>query len=210
MVQAVQQFFAQCLPLNKALYGPVTLLQHDLAFVNCQFLPQEGVISHSSGLTCSFFEPSEQKFWHFCRELIRMKLMHRLHQKHPKWQGVLHLGIKPTTALFRSLPVDSPIRNALIRLLTDAHATPYRAHKMNLQPTGHCPYCLHEIGDLQHILWHCPRFEPMRDEWPAAMRERSGWPPCSVNALICTSEVSASDIAAWSQYQAFAAQLLNF
>ena len=210
LVQAVQRFFDECMPLNKALYGPVTLLQHDLTFLDCQFFPQEGVITHFSGLTCSLLEPSKQKFGHFCRELIRIKLTHRLHQKHPKWQGILQLEIKPTTALLRSLPVDSPVRNALIRLLTDAHATPYRAYKMNLQPTGHCPYCLHEVGDLQHILWHCVRFQPMREAWPDAMRERRNWPPCAINALICTSGLSASDIAHWGQFQSCAAQLLNF
>ena len=154
MVQNVQHFFRECLPLNKALYGPVTLLQHDLAFLDCQFFPQEGVITHSSGLTFSLYKPSKQKNAHCCRELIRIKLTHRLHQKHPTWEGILNLEIMPTTALLRSLPADAPVRNALVRLLTDAHATPHRAYKMNLQPTGHCPYCLHEVGDLEHILAH--------------------------------------------------------
>ena len=81
---------------------------------------------------------------------------------------------------------------------------------MNLQPTGHCPYRLREVGDLQPILWYCPRFAPMREDWPQALRARSDWPPCGTNALICTSAVSASDRAQWSNFQALAAQLLNF
>ena len=50
----------------------------------------------------------------------------------------------------------------------------------------------------------------MREDWPEALRARSDWPPSAINALICTSAVSASDRAQWSNFQALAAQLLNF
>ena len=75
-------------------------------------------------------------------------------------------------------------------MLTDAHATPYRLCQMGIKATPHCQYCLHEEGNIKHVIWDCPRFAELRRSWPQELLDRQYWPECSKSALICFASAS--------------------
>ena len=116
--------------------------------------------------------------------------------------------MQATTKLLRSLEPSSPLRNPVIRMLSDAHATPYRLFQMGIKATPHCQYCLHEEGNIKHIIWDCPRFAGLRRSWPQDLLDRNQWPECSKSALICSSLLPESTRSQWHQLQLLVAQLL--
>ena len=75
-------------------------------------------------------------------------------------------------------------------------------------PTPHCKFCFHEKADFQHILWHCPRFQNIRENWPVAMLLRTNWPACAETALIFTKDMDSNLKGSWKIFQKFAAELL--
>ena len=105
-------------------------------------------------------------------------------------------------------PPDSPLRVPVIRMLADAHATPHELNKMGIFSTPHCNFCYHERADFQHLLWHCPRFRNLRDNWPVAMLMRKNWPACAETALIFTKDMDQTLKGTWKNFQKFAAELL--
>ena len=135
-------------------------------------------------------------------------MMATLDEKHAKWNGVSNADIDATTKLLRGLELDSPTRVPLIRLLSDAHATPHRLHKMGIIATPHCPYCLSDNADISHVVWQCPRFQVLRQDWPANMFHRDAWSPCSSNSMICTTDLAPSEKLRWPEYQQHIAKLL--
>ena len=209
--QLLPQFF-QCLensmPLSSALFGPITILQKDLAWLDCQLYARDAVLTHPVYGSISMQEPDKGKFEHFVRMLLRQKLAGQLEQKHFKWKGIASFEIDTTTAFLRSLQPDSPLRVPVIRMLADAHATPHKLNKMGIFPTPHCKFCFHERADFQHILWHCPRFKNLRDGWPTVMLLRTNWPACAETALIFTKEMDQNLKGQWKNFQKFAAELL--
>ena len=74
--------------------------------------------------------------------------------------------------------------------------------------TPDCKFCFHERADLQHILWHCPRFRNIRDNWPSALLPRTKWPACAETALIFTKEMDKNLKRQWKGFQKYAAELL--
>ena len=202
------QCFENSVPLNSALFGPITILQKDLAWLNCQLHARDGVLVHPVYGSISMQEADKGKFEHFIRMLSRQKLAEQLEQKHVKWQGVSKLDLNTTTALVRNLQPDSPLRVPLLRMFAEAHATPYKLSKMGIFPTPHCKFCFHERADVQHILWHCPRFQQLREGWPIDMLLRTNWPACAETALIYTKEMDDSLKGSWKSFQKFAAELL--
>ena len=205
------QFF-QCwensMPLNSALFGPITILQKDLAWLNCQVHARDAILEHPVCGKNSIQEPNKGKFEHFVRTLLRQTLAEQLEQKHTKWTVLTKVDIEVTTAFVKSLQSDSLLRVPMIRMLADAHATPHKLHKMGIFPTPHCKFCFHERADFQHILWHCPRFQNIRDEWPSAMLLRPNWPACAETARIFTKDMDSSLKGKWKSLQKFAAELL--
>ena len=123
------QLVTDASPSKPLLYGPVNIFQRDL---------------------------EKKLFEHKLREMLRHKMMTVLNEKHDKWNGVSDADIEATTKLLRELEPDSPIRVPLIRLMSDAHATPHRPYKMGVIATPHCPYCLCGDADITHIVWDCP------------------------------------------------------
>ena len=99
-----------------------------------------------------------------------------LEAKHARWQGVSKTDFKVTTALVRSMDSPQYGRTALMRLLSNAHATPHRLYRQNIVPTPACRYCSCPDADVEHIAYHCPRFEFLRKDWPAVLSEYSSWP----------------------------------
>ena len=200
--------FENSMPLNSALFGPVTVLQKDLAWLNCRLHARDAVLVHPVYGSISMHEADKGKFEHFIRLLLRQKLAEQLEQKHVKWQGVSKLDLDTTTALVRNLQPDSPLRVPMLRMFAEAHATPYKLNKMGIFPTPHCKFCFHERADIQHILWHCPRFQHLRENWPTAMLLRTKWPACAETALIYTKDMDGSLKGSWKTFQKFAAELL--
>ena len=144
----------------------------------------------------------------FLRGMIRCRMMANLNEKHGKWNGVSHADIEATTKLLRGLEPDSPIRVPLIRLLSDAHATPHQLHKRGIIATPHCPYCLCDNADISHVVWQCPRFQMLRQDWPENLLHRAEWSPCSSNSMICTTDLAPSEKLRWPEYQQHVAKLL--
>ena len=200
--------FCQCWetssPLNCALFGPITILQKDLAWINCQLTIRDAITLGRISMT----EPNKGKFEHFIRALLRNKLAEQLEQKHEKWSRVIRVDIDTTTCLVRKLQPDSPSRVPLIRTFADARATPHKLHKMGIFPTPHCKFCFHERADLQHILWHCSRFQNVRENWPSALLLRTNWLACAETALIFTPDMPIHLKGQWKSFQTFAAELL--
>ena len=203
------QFLDRCLPVYKNLLGPVTLLQHDIQELDCQLQLPDFILNTKDGQQISLQDTDKQKFSHFMRDLVRKTLARKLLAKHEKWTGVLRCDINITTKLLRQMKPDNPYRNALVRLLTDAHNTPYRVYQMHKSHSPHCYHCLHEKGDIQHLLWSCPRFQDMRADWPVALQQREQWSPCALNFMIYSAEMPASLKGQWPHLQLLVTQLIN-
>ena len=57
-------------------------------------------------------------------------------------------------------------------------------------------------------MWQCPRFQVLRQDWPAKMFHRDAWSPCSSNSMICTTDLAPSEKLRWLEYQQHVAKLL--
>ena len=202
------QSLIDALPIKPLLYGPVNIFQKDIEWLGCTFLTDDGELSHPTLGKLSLLEPDKKMLEHKLREMIRHKLMNVLSRKHDKWNGVTDADMEATTKLLRELDPDSPIRVPLIRLLSDAHATPHRLHKMGVIATPHCPYCLCADADITHIVWDCPRFQAMRHDWPQEMIQRAGWQTCCSHAMICTKAIDFAQKHRWPEYQLHVSKLL--
>ena len=97
----------------------------------------------------------------------------------------------------------------MIRLLSDAHATPFRLSKMGIRNTAHCPFCLAEHGHIKHVIWHCPRFSGLREHWPEPLLQRHHWHECSLNAMVCTRDLPENIRNKWHSFQILVSQLLT-
>ena len=208
LTQQVQDIARHAEPSSRSLYGPFTILQQDVSWLGCEIDVSEALLKHRDVGQISFYEPDHRKFAHFVRQLIRQRHFSALEAKHGKWQGAGQTDIEATTKLLRSLEPSCPYKNPLIRLLSDAHATPYRLHKMNIKQTPHCQFCLHEEGTIEHSTWNCPRFANLRLQWPSELLNRDHWPECSSHAMICTDHLPAATRESWPQLQLHVAQLL--
>ena len=210
IIPEIISLFQHGVPSGRRLYGAVTLLQQDLAWLNCTFDPTTGVITHEfSECSTSLFSNNKEQFAHSIRDLLRQKISRQLQEKHEKWSGVSQINLKATTKLLRSLKPDNHIRVPLIRLLTDAHATEDRVSKAGITITEHCRFCLSEQSSIEHVLWECPRFDVWRQDWPAEMLHRCGWPRCSTHALICSHSLPVHTQVKWAKFQMHATQLLS-
>ena len=83
-----------------------------------------------------------------------------------------------------------PLRVPLIRVLSDAHTTQHRLHKMG----GHCYTSLSTLFykdvHVMHIIWDCPRFDELPRDWPDALLKHDSWPNSALNSVICTQKLS--------------------
>ena len=190
------------------LIGPLTVLQKDLEWLNCRFVPDADAICNDNNECVLFTEPDKKKFEHFIREQIRKHFYQYLEHKHSKWQGVAETDLHATTKLLRGLEPSSSYRNPIIRLLSDAHATSHRLCLMRIQAMPHCKYCLGDDSSISHVIWDCPRFAELRKVWPSELCNRIHWPPCAKNAMICTTAMPTALRNDWHKYQLLVAQLL--
>ena len=196
-------------PCKHSLFGPVTLLLADVSWLGCGINTKDGIIIRQDQTHLPFKSLDKKEFLHEIRQLIRNKLLSDLSSKHPKWDGVQNANLDITCKLLRKMDTSCTYRVPLIRLLTDAHATPDRLFKMGIKTTPHCPYCLHEHGDIEHIVWDCPRFRMLRADWDPALLDRSSWPACAKHALIFTDDMNASIKDNWHVFQIQVSQLLS-
>ena len=210
LIPQIASLFDNGIMPGRRQYGTVTLLQQDLAWLECALDPRTGILAHQfSDCSISLFESNKEQFAHHIRYLIRQKLAKQLQQKHDKWDGISHINMEATTKLIRGMKPDNQLRVPLIRLLTDAHATEDRVNKAGIIPTEHCRFCLTEQSSIEHVLWECPRLQVWRRDWPAEMLDRSQWPRCATHALVCSSTLPRHVQAGWAAVQAQATQLLS-
>ena len=191
-------------------YGLITILHKDLEWLGLGLRP-EGfeILSITDEIVFSLLEKNKPLFQHQVREVIRQKLLLGLQDRLPKWYGVTHVDLHHTTALFRKLNEQHPYRPALARCLTDAHCTPFRLYKMQLQSTPACPFCNAEVCDTSHIIWNCPKFDHVREGWPRHRWNNFFWPKYARSMLICDARLPEATKIVWSQIQAAVAQLLT-
>ena len=208
IIADVKHLIQNGIPLNQRLFGPVTILQKDIDWLDCHFEPEQGILTHADGQICSFQEPNKGKFEHFIRNLIRIKLAKQLQQKHERWDGIERADFKTTTAFVRTMAPSCPLKVPLVRLFSNAHATPYRLYQMGVFPTPHCRFCFHERADEEHVIWHCPRFSRVRQEWPEVLQQSSHWPNCARHAMIFTSCMDQTLKPQWASFQKLVAELL--
>ena len=204
----LREILQHSIPLNQRLYGPITILQKDLAWLNCTLQPDTGVIAHDQLGSISFHEPNKRKFEHFIRSIIRHQLALQLQQKHPRWDGVQRLDIVTTSGLIRNMDAACPLKVPLYRLFSNAHATPYRLFKMGIFATPHCKFCFHEKADEHHIIWDCPRFSPLRQQWPDELMQHQNWPACATTAMVYTLDMDPQLKSKWHSFQRLVAELL--
>ena len=170
--------------------GPLNLLSYDIEWLNCDFnLEDLTILSKKDGTCISLREHNKSKFQHFLREQIRGVFLAKLQQKHERWEGVLEADIPATTALFRKMHPQTYGRTALMRLLSNAHATPHRLHKQNIVATPACSFCGCTDADVLHIAFHCPRFQFIRDDWADITHTWQGWPSCAKICLVATTSM---------------------
>ena len=208
LAQQLKDMLEQSVTPKHDLLGPLTLFQRDIAWLDCRFVPTADALCTSENECILFTEPDKQKFEHFIREQIRRHFYRYLEQKHTKWHGVAQAGLIATTKLLRGLEPSSPYRNPIIRLLSDAHATTHRLCQMQIKATPHCQFCLMEDSTVQHIMWECPRFAELRKSWPVELCNRTNWPSCARNAMICTTDMPVALRNDWHKLQLLVAQLL--
>ena len=200
--------YNDALPIKQYLYGPINIFQKDIEWIGCTFLPCAGIIQHPTLGQVSLFDPDKSNFEHHIPSILRAKLAANLEAKHVKWQGISDIDIDASTSLLREMEPSCPIRVPLIRLLSDAHATQHRLHKMGVVATPHCPLCLHEDAHIMHIIWDCPRFDELRRDWPPALCKKVNWPNCALNSLICTQKLPLDIRKSWPLFQQYVAKLL--
>ena len=167
--------------------GPLNLLSQDIEWIQCDFdLETLRIISRQNGKSIQLSETNKDKFQHFIREQIRIVFAKRLQLKHNRWNGVEEIDLAATTALFRKMHPQAFGRTALMRLLSNAHATPHRLHKQNIVATPACNFCGCEDADVLHIAYHCPKFQFVRDAWSPLTHTWPGWPSCAQHCLVAT------------------------
>ena len=194
--------------LNK---GPVSLLQQDLSWLGCSFDPNTGVITQiNTDLSINLNDASKGSFQHGLREMIRHKLLHNLQKKHPRWCGVDKADVARTSALVRKMAPTQYGRTALMRVLSNAHATPHHLWRQGVLATPACPYCSCEDADIHHYIYSCPRFLFLRQEWPEfILTTYNAWPACAQHCMIATKDLPREILQKWSQVQTAVAHLLE-
>ena len=110
IIADVKHLIQNGIPLNQRLFGPVTILQKDIDWLDCHLEPEQGILTHADGQICSFQEPNKGKFEHFIRSLIRIKLAKQLQQKHERWDGIERADFNTTTALVRTMAPSCPLK----------------------------------------------------------------------------------------------------
>ena len=190
--------------------GPLNLLSHDIDWLQCDFdLESLRLVSRQNGCAIQFSEPNKDRFQHFIREQIRRVFAQRLQLKHNRWNGIEEVDLAATTALFRKMRPQAFGRTALMRLLSNAHATPHRLSKQDIVATPACNFCGCEDADVLHIAYHCPRFQFLRDEWSPLTHTWSGWPPCAQHCLVATNAMPAHLRKHWHIVQLDVARLFG-
>ena len=107
------------------------------------------------------------------------------------------------------MPTTQYGRTALMRLLTNAPATPHRLFRQNIVSTPACRYCSCADADVDHIANECPRFNFLRDERPDLFKERASCPPCSRSCLVATSDLPPLTLNSWGTVQKCVAELFE-
>ena len=167
--------------------GPLNLL-HDINWIKCG-VDLENLKRMSRKMAPPFYSPNpiRTSFNIFIREQLRHVFAERLQLKHARWDGMQDAVISATTALFRKMHPQAYGRTALMRLLSNAHATPHRLHKQDIVSTPACNFCGCGDADILHIAFHCPRFQFIRDEWSPLTLTWPGWPACAQHCLVATT-----------------------
>ena len=190
--------------------GPLTLLVEDFGWLGCEFDPATGVLKQTqTGMQATFSEPDKYVFQHQVREMIRHVLLRQLESKHSRWDGVAQADLKRTTALVRKMDPTQPGRTALMRVLSNARAVPHHLFKQGVLSTPACPYCACEDADVHHIMFHCPRFCFLREDWPEYMFHFADWPSCAQRCLIATKTLPPHVLNNWSTVQMHISYLLE-
>ena len=190
--------------------GPLNLLSHDIDWIQCDFnLNNLTIVSRHNGGVIQFLEPNKDKFQHFIRKQIWYVFAARLQQKHTRWDGVKEVDLAATTALFRKMHPQAFGRTALMRLLSNAHATPHRLHKQDVVATPACNFCGCEDADVIHIAFHCPRFQFLREEWSPFTHTWAGWPACAQHCLVATTALPEHIRKNWATVQLDIARLFE-
>ena len=196
--------------LTRGLSLFCSMLQQDLKWLGCEFDPHDGTIKQdSTDIVTSLACASKTHFQHDLRCMIRAKLLQDLAGKHPRWSGVEQADVPKTTALVRKMEPTQFGRTALMRDLSNAHATPHHLWRQGILSTPACPYCSCEDADVHHIISTCPRFFFLRQEWPEIMRGFETWPPCSQHCLIASAALPSSVLQKWADIQLQVAKLLE-
>ena len=100
-------------------------------------------------------------------------------------------------------------RTALMRLLSNAHASPYRLFKQNVIATPACGFCSCQEADVLHIAYHCPRFDFLRTEWCDETKTWATWPPCAQQCLIACETMPPQVLQNWHKVQEDVAKLFE-
>ena len=138
---------------------------------------------------------------HFIREQIRYVFAECLQQKHARWDGMQHADISATIALFLKMHPQAYGRTALMRLLSNAHATPHGLRKQDIVSTPACN-CGCEDADVIHIAF-CPGFQFIRDEWSPLTLAWPSWPACAQHCLGATTTLPAHLRSVFETWMAF-------
>ena len=208
--QWVRQHWATASRRKAVGKGPLNLLYNDLQYLQCTLnLDHLSIVKNSTNEAISLLEPNKKKFQHFVRERIREVFAARLQSKHARWDGISKIDLSKTTQLFRSMHPQAYGRTALMRMLTNSHATPYRLFKQNIVPTPACPYCSCESADILHIAYQCPRMQYVRDTWDEVTHTWAAWPACAQHCLVACTDMPQHVLHKWHIIQNDVAKLLE-
>ena len=219
---AAQVAYALGLPSlsRKKAAGPIALLCDDLQRLGLQLLPDGCTVTDEVGRFVFKFDTIPKgELQHLIRDKKRTCVIREFAKQSAKWKGIERVNIKATASIARQQydihtgqgpsVHERHTLTSVCRTITNAHPTPYRLHIMHLAETPHCRLCDHDCGDASHLMWHCPFFSAIRQQWPQFMHERSAWPPCALHFLVCTTDMPTRLQTLWPRVQMFASQVIS-
>lgn len=122
---------------------------------------------------------------HIIRNSYRQFYLNKASQRRQDCSGPLYtIDITLTRAFYLSLM--HPIHQSLLRhVLTGSLDHAHRLYKSNLVSSPICPHCNSQNETAEHIFWHCPRWNSIRQGYPILFRLLSlvgtQWPKCFLN-----------------------------
>eukprot|EP00971_Amphidinium_carterae_P135172 2679257-Amphidinium_carterae.1 len=197
--EALQRWEPQ--PDNAVPRGPMEVWRRMLAELRLRVSTTTWIMTHDD----LAFEPiclldaSWPQVLHDLRVSLRHACAHAAAQQRARLADIPACDLNATRSIFTSR-ADIPCLAELIALTTDSAWTEYMRNRCNLGTTDKCPWC-HEVESLEHVLYHCPNWDHLRDTRCGNIRCLLEFSPATSQAGWCPAAASPEMRSKWSVFQ---------